>query len=120
MKTSLTAIGILALSGFPLELAAQEAAAEQSSEENRIVITADRFIMPALRGIKPERSLDESDVESYGSATVGEFLDEIKAQNGDEDPVFLVDGERVAGIEDIEDLPAEALDALEVLPRGSS
>lgn len=120
MKTSLTAIGILALSGFPLELAAQEAAAEQSSEENRIVITADRFIMPALRGIKPERSLDESDVESYGSATVGEFLDEIKAQNGDEDPVFLVDGERVAGIEDIEDLPAEAIDALEVLPRGSS
>lgn len=120
MNTRLTTIGILALSGLPTGLAAQDAAAEQSGDQNRIVITADRIIMSALRGSQPERSLDQSDVESYGSATVGEFVDEIKAQNGDEGPVFLVDGERVAGIEDIEDLPAEAIDTLEVLPRGTS
>jgi hypothetical protein len=70
--------------------------------------------------VAPERSLDEADVESYGLGSVGEVLDEIAAESGDsrEDPVFLVNGKRVNGLGDVEDLPAEAISRVEVIPAG--
>lgn len=89
----------------------------QAPADDTIVVIATRPIFD----VAPERSLDEGDVETYGLSSVGEVLDEIAAESGDtrEDPVFLVNGKRVSGLGDVEDLPAEAISKVEVLPVGS-
>ena len=74
-----------------------------------------------ILGIAPERSLNAEDVSGYGLSTVGEVLDEIAAEAGEtrEEPVFLISGRRVSSLADVEDLPAEAIASVSVLPRGS-
>lgn len=91
----------------------------EGETETTIVVTADRALLAALRGIEPERTFDDADVGDYGSSTVGEFLEEIQAQNGDAEAIFLVDGELVTDLDDIADFPAEAIERVEVLPRGA-
>ena len=90
-----------------------------SSGDSEIVVTAERVIVPALRGIAAEREYGEREVGEYGASTVGEFLDEIRNELGDDEVIFLVDGEPVTGVDDIADFPAEAVERLEVLPAGS-
>jgi len=114
---------ILAVVHSP-QCAAQEISHSEPLSANEgkaeIVVTGDRAILSALRGIQPERSYDEAAVQSYGSSTVGEFIDEVMSQNGDDQPAFLVNGELVTDIDDIADFPPEAVRLLEILPRGSS
>jgi iron complex outermembrane recepter protein len=95
------------------------AAAEQTPEQQipEIVVTA-----PSLfRDVRPERSLDEASISSYGVSTVDELIGEIQAELGeDEDPVFVVNGERVYDLDDIGAYPVEVVRQLQVLPRGSA
>lgn len=72
-------------------------------------------------GVPAERSLNEADIGAYGLGTIGELLDEVTAETGEsrDEPVFLVNGERVADLQDIEDFPTEALEQIDVLPRGA-
>jgi hypothetical protein len=100
-------------------LAQQSAEPPQSGSSDDIVVTADRAIIAALRGIAPEREYGEEEVAGYGASTVGEVIDEIRAENGDDEVVFLINGEPVTGIDDVADFPAEAVERLELLPRGS-
>ena len=104
-------------------LSAAAAVAQDSgnggSGDSGIVVTAERVIVPALRGIAAEREYGEREVGEYGASTVGEFLDEIRNELGDDEVIFLVDGEPVTGVDDIADFPAEAVERLEVLPAGS-
>ena len=73
-----------------------------------------------LDDLPPERSLDESEVEAYGVDTVEDLLGEIGAELGDdEQPVIIVNGERVESLDDIAGYPTEAVRELQVLPRGS-
>lgn len=115
--------GTLAGSGSALALIASSSAfAEQPAlapQENTIVVTGDRAVHAALRGIVPERSYEEADVAGRGSSTVGEFIDEIRGENGDDQIILLVDGEPVADLDDLADYPAEAIANLEILPRGA-
>lgn len=119
--SSLCAIAALANT---TQSAAQDTTGNNSSSTSdqisEIVVTGDRAILAALRGILPERTYDGSEIESHASSTVGEFLDEVQSQNGDDEPVFLVNGELITDIEDIADFPAEAIRQLELLPRGTS
>lgn len=68
-----------------------------------------------------ERSLNADDVTAYGDDTIGEALDEITTESGDsaDEVVYLVNGKRVSGLGEIEDLPAEVVSKIEVLPPGS-
>lgn len=120
LRSSASAISVLLLAVGNSAASAQSGPAETSQVNNEIIVTADRAILAALRGIQPDRSYDDNDVQSYGSSTVGEFIDEVMAQNGDSEAVFLVNGELVTDIDDIADFPPEAVRLLEVLPRGSS
>ena len=63
---------------------------------------------------------DEDAVAAYGVGSVGEVLDEIRGENGDEQPSFLVNGRPVNSPDDIAGLPAEAIARIEVLPKGSA
>lgn len=94
-------------------------AGEGSLPGSEILVLGDRTMIEALRGIAPEREYGERDVGEYGASTVGEFLDEVRGELGDDEVIFLVDGEPVTGIDDIADFPAEAVERLEVLPAGS-
>ena len=69
----------------------------------------------------PERSLEGGDVEAYGLGTIGELLAEVAAEDGETpgDAAFLVNGRRVSGLAGLSDLPAEAIDRIDILPRGS-
>ena len=94
-------------------------AGQGSPSGSEILVLGDRAIIEALRGIAIEREYGERDVGEYGASTVGEFLDEVRGELGDDEVIFLIDGEPVTGIDDVADFPAEAVERLEVLPAGS-
>jgi hypothetical protein len=84
-----------------------------------ILVIGDRSIIESLRGVAAEREFGEREVGEYGASTVGEFVDEVRGELGDDEVIFLVDGEPVTGIDDVADFPAEAVERIEVLPAGS-
>ncbi|MET0291148.1 MAG: TonB-dependent receptor [Steroidobacteraceae bacterium] len=75
-----------------------------------------------LGDIPPENSLDQRDIRSYGVSTVAELLDEIALQTESGQsregggPVILVNGRRVSGVNEVSDLPTEAILRLDILP----
>lgn len=76
---------------------------------------------PLFPDIQPERNLDTTAIESYGVSTVDELLGEIQAELGDdEQPLILVNGQRINDLSEIGAFPIEVLRNLEVLPRGSA
>jgi hypothetical protein len=91
----------------------------QAPSGSQILVLGDRSIVEALRGVGIEREYGEREVGEYGASTVGEFVDEVRSELGDDEVIFLVDGEPVTGIDDVADFPAEAVERLEVLPAGS-
>ncbi|HET9817043.1 MAG TPA: hypothetical protein VFQ33_14900, partial [Xanthobacteraceae bacterium] len=119
---SRTALALLISSAaIPLE-AARAAAAAQSSptdqSQQAIIITAP----PQFRDIQPERELDQQAIESYGLSTIDELLGEVEVELGDEgeEPLILVNGQRINDLSEIGGLPVEALRNMTVLPRGAA
>jgi len=98
---------------------AAEAAEAQSgvpSVDEQITVVGTRFL-----DVQPERDLDEQGIESYGQSTIDELLGEIGAELGeDEQPLILVNGERVNDMSEIGALPVEALKNVQILPRGTA
>jgi iron complex outermembrane recepter protein len=89
----------------------------QVDEPGTIIIIG---IPDFLRDLVPDRTLDSEAVSSYGVDTVEDLINEISAEEGDEEPVILVNGERVESVEDIAFYPAEAVQRLDVLPRSAA
>lgn len=90
------------------------------SRDSEIVVTATREQQAALEEIEPERSVDEDAVASYGAGTVGEVLEAIAGEMGDTgEPVLFVNGIPISDPGDIVDYPAEAIERIDVLPRGA-
>jgi len=75
-----------------------------------------------LGDIPPENSLNPRDIRAYGVGTVSELLGELALQTtsgqgrGDESPVILVNGRRISGVNEVGDLPTEAILRLDILP----
>ena len=105
---------------FPVACAAAEAAEAQTSGQasgDPIVVIGTRYVLD----VQPERDLDEQGIESYGQSTIDELLGEIQGELGDEEqPLILVNGERIDNVQDIGGLPVETLNNVKVLPRGSA
>ena len=101
-------------------------APEQTADEtrkpdrNQIVVIGDRAIIASLQDIPVEQTYDEDDVASYGASTAGEVLDQIRTENGDDQPAVLVNGQPVTDSDNISDLPVEAIKRIEALPRGAA
>ena len=96
---------------------AQPTPADQSQQE--IVITAP----PLFRDIQPERSLDQDAIDSYGASTVDEILNDLQVEVGageDDQPLIIVNGQRINDLSEIGALPVEVLRSIQVLPRGSA
>jgi hypothetical protein len=108
-------------SGQPAEQSAEPQAAPQGEQdERRIVVIGQRIIIAALQDVDPEQTYDEDRVGSYDVSTVGELLDQVRDENGDNDPSVLVNGQPVRDLGDIADLPVEAIQRIEQLPRGAA
>jgi iron complex outermembrane receptor protein len=112
---SLSALAVI----YPASALAAETAAEQAggtASNQDILIIGNRYVS----GIQPERELDQQGIESYGDSTIDELIAEVQGELGDDQqPLILVNGERVSGIDEIGSLPVEALENVKVLPRGS-
>ena len=109
--------GPFAALALPAALLACASPAFAQASADTIVITGQRLPF----GIVPERTLDEDYISGYGLGTVGELIEEVTTENGDtaDQPVILVNGEPVAGLGEIEDYPPEAVEEVQILPRGS-
>lgn len=84
------------------------------TRDDDIIVTAPRF-----PDVRPERELDEDAIASYGVSTVDELVAEIQAElEGDDEPVFIVNGERIDDLDEIGAYPVEVLRELQVYPRG--
>ena len=86
---------------------------------NEIVVFGGTAITAALRNAHPEQTYDPDRASSYGVSSVGELVDVITGENGDDEPQILINGQP-ASIADIADLPIEALARIDQLPRGSA
>lgn len=89
-------------------------------DERQIVVIGNRAIIASLQDFAPEQIIDEDAVDSYAVGTVGELLDEVRSENGDDEVSYLVNGVPVRNRGDIADLPVEALERVEALPRGAA
>jgi len=108
--------GIAAPAGALGADAAAQSPAEVSGQE--IVVYGPTY----LSSIQPERDLNEESIAGYDESTVDGLLAEIQSELGEEgeQPLILVNGERVNDLQEIGGLPVEALRNVKVLPRGSA
>ncbi|MFL6733699.1 MAG: hypothetical protein ACJ8EY_03270 [Sphingomicrobium sp.] len=83
-----------------------------------IIVTGNR-LFPDL---SPELELDQRDIAGYGVSTVDELLGDVQAELGadDEQPLILVNGERINSLDEIGAFPVEAVNNVQVLPRNSA
>jgi hypothetical protein len=96
------------------------AATAGANDPNLIIVIGDRSIVASLKDVPVERTYDEDGIASYDVSTVGELLGEIRGENGDSDPAFLINGQPVVDVGNISDIPVEAISRIETLPRGAA
>ena len=72
--------------------------------------------------IQPELQLSPSDIQSYGVSTVTELLNELAPQTrsdrgrGATTPVVLLNGRRISSLNEIQNIPTEAILRVDILP----
>ncbi|MEH3040298.1 MAG: TonB-dependent receptor [Sphingomonas paucimobilis] len=92
---------------------------DADSEAEEIVVTGRAPPGSVPGDIKPELQLSPADIRSYGVSSVAELVTELAPQlqsvRGGQ-PIFLVNGRRSAGFQEIRDLPTEAILRVDILP----
>ncbi|MFN3799357.1 MAG: TonB-dependent receptor, partial [Sphingobium yanoikuyae] len=113
--------GALLLAGCSL-FALSTPAAAQSVASDDIVVTGQAPPGAVIGDIPAQNQLGRADIDAYGVGTVSELLDEIASQTSsnqgrsDDGPVVLVNGKRISGVNEVSDLPTEAILRLDILP----
>lgn len=117
-------IGSLVLAGAPAAAQQRPAPpppADDSGDETEVTVQASRNLPGSVTGdIPPDQTLGPAEIRSYGVSSVSDLLTELGPQlrsgRGGGPPVVLLDGRRIAGFQEIRDLPAEAILRVEILP----
>ncbi len=87
-----------------------------------IVVTATRLRGQVDTEIPPILELDEEDIKAVGAGSIAELVETLAPQSGsargrgDGQPVFLVNGIRIASFREFRSYPPEAIQKVEVLP----
>jgi hypothetical protein len=97
---------LLASAAAPIPVSAQQV------PEQVIIVTAPRSL-PA-----PVRQLGRRDIDGYGAGSIGELLDEVLTEEGEDAPLVLINGGRASGLDELSDYPPKALERVEVLAPG--
>ncbi|HST93775.1 MAG TPA: Plug domain-containing protein, partial [Microvirga sp.] len=72
--------------------------------------------------IPPDLSLSAEQIQAYGASNIAELLTYLEPVTrstrgrGDGQPVFLVNGRRISGFQEIAGIPTEAIDRTDILP----
>ena len=72
--------------------------------------------------IAPELSLSAEDIKAYGAGNIAQLVEALEPQlrsgrgRADGPPVFLLNGRRVTGFQEISGIPGEAIEKVEILP----
>lgn len=106
---ALAAVGL-----FPAPAEAQQGPPPDSSVRDQIVVTGRR--LPAGDDVKPEDSLSAADVSTFGADRVADVIARLRDYYGGGGFSIIVNGRRLGGIDDILELPPEALAKIEILP----
>jgi iron complex outermembrane receptor protein len=111
------AIGTALAVAFSVPALAAQDEAPDDTKPSEIVVTGQRGSI--IKDIAPIVTLDADAIAATGASTMSEFLRAIRSttQSADgSDPIFLLNGQRTSGYQDIGSLPPEAIDKVEVLP----
>ena len=103
----------------PAKPADPDQAQPAPTNSTEIVVFGGTAITAALRSTQAEQTYNPDRASSYGVSSIGELVDAITGDNGDDQPQILINGQP-ASISDIADLPIEALARIDQLPRGSA
>ncbi len=105
---------------------AQNSSEDASSSINtldtmKVTASRDRVEPGAAIGtIQPEVQLGRMEVQSYGASNVEELLGLIApmttSDSGNSTPIVLLNGKRISGMQEIKDIPTEAIRRVDVLP----
>ncbi|MFO7324613.1 MAG: hypothetical protein DIU62_002750 [Pseudomonadota bacterium] len=71
-----------------------------------------------VEGLYAESELDEAAIASYGADTVGDLLAQVApdVDNTEQGPIILINGRPTAGITSVNQLPADSVQSVQVLP----
>ncbi|WP_363280835.1 TonB-dependent receptor [uncultured Sphingomonas sp.] len=97
----------------------QSEADEEGGDEGDVVVTARREPGKVPGDIPPEQQLSPADIRAYGVSSVSDLLTELAPQTTSGrggSPVILLNGRRIAGFQEIRDLPTEAILRVDILP----
>ncbi|MGR4864656.1 TonB-dependent receptor plug domain-containing protein [Caulobacter sp. LARHSG274] len=90
------------------------------NEVEALVVTAGQRLRGAVIGnIPPEETFTAADVRAFGVSSINELLAELAPQTESGrggSPVVLLNGRRISSMAEIRDIPAEAIQRVEILP----
>lgn len=107
--------------GAQVSSTAQPARAAPSTQDD-LVVTGHRQRGSVVGNIRPERTFRSADIRAFGADNVETLLGAVASQTtsnrgrGDDAPVTLLNGRRVANFSEIARIPAEAIERMEILP----
>jgi outer membrane receptor protein involved in Fe transport len=120
-------VALIAISLAPASAQAQTArrSAKPASDDNRkvqeIIVVGDR--RSAFKDVAPLAVLGRDALAATGATSMSELLRAIQPLTQSSDggqPIFLLNGQRTSGYEEIGSLPPEAIETVEVLPEASA
>jgi len=91
-------------------------------DEEAIVVQGTRARGSVIGDIPPQNILDSRDVRATGATSITDLLDALAPQigssqgRGGEQPVILLNGQRISGFREVRDIPTEAIERVEILP----
>ncbi len=94
----------------------------QATDLGVVVVTGQRPRGSALGDIPPDVSLNAEQIRAYGAGNINELLTYLepltRSSQGRSDgpPVLLINGRRTSGFQEIQGIPTEAIDRVDILP----
>ena len=95
---------------------------DEEVDEEEIVVTGQRARGSVIGDIPPENTLDSRDVRATGATNMDELLEAVGTQTGSgqgrggEQPVLLLNGQRISSYREMRDIPPEAISRVEIFP----
>ena len=87
----------------------------QMDEGEEIVVTGQPERGAVMGNVQPEQQLSAADVRALGVTSISELISELSPQtNGT--PVILLNGKRISSFSEIQDIPSEAVQRVDILP----
>lgn len=86
-----------------------------AEQDSQIVVRGRRSsrVSPLDKAI-PRKTISGAVLSTYGAKSLGELLQRLKRNEGGAEPSIVVNGRRLGSIADLEALPAEVLDSIEM------